>query len=205
MGLTPDEVVALLVPSELGEIALRCWAEIPLQWPGVSLIGAQPMPDHFHGIIFIERPQAKTLGNIIGSFKSKSSSRAGEYLARNLAKNLAARGEAQHGGEVQYAGGGCEALGAGCRVKPRAASFWSPGYQDTILFRDGQLANMKHYLADNPRRLAIKRLFPALFRVVNEWAVPLALPGGAQGGGYFTAIGNRFLLERPLPQVERKS
>ena len=201
MGLEPDEVVARVTPSEIGEIVLRCWAEIPRQWPGVSLIGAQLMPDHFHGIVFVERPQTKTLGNIIGSFKSKSSSRAGEVFA--------ARGEARHGpggGEARLvAGGGDEAragVGGGCCSKPRAASLWSPGYQDTILFRDGQLANMKHYLVDNPRRLAVKRLFPELFRVVREWAVPLTLPGGVAGVGRFAAIGNRFLLERPLEQVQ---
>lgn len=90
---------------------------------------------------------------------------------------------------------------------------FSEGFQDTILFRDGQLANMFHYLADNPRRRAIKALFLGLFRVVGELAVPLRLPPRepdvadravprARARGWFAALGNRFLLERPLAQVQ---
>ena len=69
-------------PSDIGRIVEECWREIPAQWPGVEVIGSQLMPDHFHGIIFVKEPQKKPLGNIIGSFKSKTSSRAGEVLCR---------------------------------------------------------------------------------------------------------------------------
>ena len=68
-------------PSAIGRIVEACWREIPEQWPGVELIECQLMPDHFHGILFVKEQQKKKLGNIVGSFKSKSSSRAGE-LAR---------------------------------------------------------------------------------------------------------------------------
>ena len=61
-------------PSEIGRIVEACWREIPEQWPGVELIECQLMPDHFHGILFVKEQQKKKLGNIVGSFKSKSSS-----------------------------------------------------------------------------------------------------------------------------------
>ena len=64
--------------SEIGHIVEECWREIPEQWPGVEILESQLMPDHFHGIIFVKEPQQKTLGNVIGSFKAKSSSRVGE-------------------------------------------------------------------------------------------------------------------------------
>ena len=35
---------------------------------------------------------------------------------------------------------------------------WAEGFQDTILFHEGQLDAMFRYLRDNPRRLAVKRL-----------------------------------------------
>jgi len=79
---------------------------------------------------------------------------------------------------------------------------WAEGFQDTILFRDGQLANMKRYLADNPRRLAVKRLFPGLFRHVREQAVDLWLTKEKSVRGWFAALGNIFLLKRPLVQVQ---
>ena len=48
---------------------------------------------------------------------------------------------------------------------------------------------MFRYIADNPRRLAMKRDNPQLFRVVNSLKV---------GDRTFSAIGNQWLLEHPI-------
>ena len=61
-----------------------------------------------------------------------------------------------------------------------SGGLWAPGFQDSILFRDGQLEAMFEYLRDNPRRLAIKKLMPDLFRVRREVGVNLMLPHQAQ-------------------------
>ena len=84
--------------SEIGHIVEECWREIPEQWPGVEILESQLMPDHFHGIIFVKEPQQKTLGNVIGSFKAKSSSRVGE-LCRTRQSAETARWSAQRGAE----------------------------------------------------------------------------------------------------------
>lgn len=59
-------------PTALGSKVLSCWAQIPARWPGVSLVEAQLMPDHFHGILFVEEPlpRGKTLGDIVRGFKT---------------------------------------------------------------------------------------------------------------------------------------
>ena len=69
------------------------------------------------------------------------------------------------------------------------APLFSTGYQDRILFDHGCLPRVLHYLADNPRRAAIKRLFPELFRHIRR--IPFY-------GGHFTGIGNHFLLDAPI-------
>jgi REP element-mobilizing transposase RayT len=66
---------------------------------------------------------------------------------------------------------------------------FAKGFNDQILLRDGQLERWHNYLKENPRRLLIKRENPDLFRVQR---------GLAYGGLSFSAIGNRFLLERPV-------
>ena len=228
-------------PSEIGRLVECCWREIPQQWPGVEIIESQLMPDHFHGLIFVKEPQRKKLGNIIGSFKSKSASRAGG--------SFAARGEAQN-----RAAGGLGSRGEAPRscASARAPGLWAPGYVDLILFRAGQLEQMITYLRDNPRRLGIKRAHPELFKVARDLEVGFAARGeaqnpardeaqnGAAGGlgprgeahggargeeaglgfgavgsaparvragippwhgpakGHFMAIGNHFLLTRPM-------
>ena len=156
-------------PTEIGGIVLACWREIAVRWPQVELIEDQLMPEHFHGVLFVKEqlPKGKSLGNIIGSFKSRSTSEVGKYLA--------ARGGGQNGGLGSARG----------RVRPR---FWAEGYVDTILFGKGQLARMIHYLRDNPRRLGVKREHPELFKVTRELKI--------EGIGRFSAIGNHFLLTR---------
>ena len=91
---------------------------------------------------------------------------------------------------------------------------WAEDFQDTILFHEGQLDAMFGYLRDNPRRLAVKRLAPQLFRVRRDLAVEireLPLPAqdrepGTEVPGFtahFEAIGNDFLLKAPhLLQVQ---
>jgi len=156
-------------PSEIGLIVEQCWREIPQQWPGVEIIESQLMPEHFHGIIFVKEQQKKKLGNIIGSFKSRSTSRVG------------------------------------------AVGLWAPGYVDLILFRAGQLEKMIAYIRDNPRRLGIKRAHPELFKVARDIEVGLGVAGSAPARGragipiwrgpakgHFMAIGNHFLLARPI-------
>lgn len=103
--------------------------------------------------------------------------------------------------------------------------------------RAGQIHSEFNYLIDNPRRLAVKKLYPDLFKYSREIRVPLWLapqgqvgregaqlstllePGqvGREGvaialpvprapavrtAGSFSAIGNHFLLGRPLAQVQ---
>lgn len=66
---------------------------------------------------------------------------------------------------------------------------FAKSFNDQILLRDGQLEHWLNYLKDNPRRLLMKRENPELFRVQR---------GLVFGGLSFSAIGNRFLLQRPI-------
>ncbi len=66
---------------------------------------------------------------------------------------------------------------------------FAKGYNDQILLRDGQLERWLNYLRDNPRRLLMKRENPDLFRVQR---------GLTYAGQEFSAIGNRFLLDKPF-------
>ena len=215
LGLQPEMIEARVVPSVFGEAVMVALAEMPQHFPQVSILRCQLMPDHVHFIVFVEAPLEKPLGALIRGFKAGATRRWRENLAKNgQAQNLAKNGQARNpaaNGQARNpaengAAAGCGGKGAAVQGDVPANSFagipvWCEGYQDTILFRDGQLANMKRYLADNPRRLAIKRLFPDLFRVAGQLAVPLALPNGP-GRGFFAALGNRFLLSRPLVQVQ---
>lgn len=199
-ALAGDETAASIIPSAVGERVAACWREIPTRFPGVTLMEYQVMPDHFHGIVFVREAQKKPLGAIIGAFKSHSTSlslqaaRGEDHAARG--ENHAARGMAQNGAtpapSPSACGGGavlCPSACGGGVGGHRPPALWSPGFQDTILFHKGQLANMRAYVLDNPRRLAVKRAHPDLFRIVRD--LPCC-------GEHFAAIGNHFLLDRPV-------
>ena len=127
------------------------------------------MPDHIHMIVRIteDLPKGKHLGHIVAGFKGGCSRAWWRLTATTSATTPAA-------------------LAAGS--SPGPPSLFESGYNDLILLNDGQLDNWKHYLNDNPRRLAIKRLCPDYFTTLNyadiaEWHCQL--------------VGNAFLLNIP--------
>jgi len=166
--------------TPLGEAVARCWREIAEIWPGVEPRELQIMPEHLHGILRVKTPQKHPLGQIIGSFKARSTA-----AARKLGKTREQARE--HGGAIVPA----SSLGG---------SLWSPGLHDAILWDVERYRRELAYLLDNPRRLAVKRTHPNLFKALREIVVPLPGAGGALGR--FAALGNAFLLDRPLFQVQ---
>ena len=139
------------------------------------------MPDHIHMIVRVteDLPEGKHLGDVVRGFKV-GCTRAWQRLttpaslpATTPASPLATTPAASAAG-----------------IAPSAASpsLFESGYNDLILLGDGQLDNWKHYLDDNPRRLAVKRLCPDYFTTLNyadiaEWHCQL--------------VGNSFLLDIP--------
>jgi len=67
-------------------------------------------------------------------------------------------------------------------------SLFSPGFQDSIFFHRGQLQRMFEYLKDNPRRLAVRRMFPDLFTKAR--ILPFC-------NGFLSSYGNCDLLRSP--------
>lgn len=181
----PEAVTARVEPSELGVAILAHWKRLGDFTPEIKPLFCQLMPDHLHAILEVTRPMAKPLGNAIGGFKTGC-----EKIYRELA--LSERNKAPPAQDRRA----CSVPEARASGAPR---LWAAGFQDSILFRAGQLDAMFNYLRDNPRRLAVKRLFPDLFRAVAALRRPLPSLGVV---GAFAALGNRFLLDRPLVQVQ---
>ncbi|MBQ7187913.1 MAG: hypothetical protein IJR99_00705 [Kiritimatiellae bacterium] len=76
---------------------------------------------------------------------------------------------------------------------------WGKGFQDTILFHEGQLNAMFHYLRDNPRRLAVKRKMPELFRVNRNLTVTLPRHAQNKPPSVPGAEGVAHTLSAPCP------
>lgn len=66
---------------------------------------------------------------------------------------------------------------------------FEPGFHDRILLRKGQLDRMIRYVADNPRRLLIKRRLPGLFTSSHAVAINCR---------EYATFGNFLLLRHPV-------
>lgn len=220
---TPDAPRA--VPTELGARVEQCWREISVRYPQIVLLGFQLMPDHFHGILFVKEHIEKPMGKVLLGFKQGCNKAFRELVLGEPAGPGAPFGPFVPAGPSVPASPSVPAVPAGSSglavpaspsgpaapsgpsglVVPsvaviqqqtkRGASdrrhglLFAPGFNDKLLLRAGQLDVWRRYLADNPRRLLMKREHPDLFRVQRGLVV---------GGQSFSAIGNRFLLERPV-------
>ena len=210
-------------PTVDGLALVEALLEMPRHYPQVSIIEWQLMPEHFHFIVFVREQLLKPLGALVRGFKAGAAKRWRE-LRENAQpqdqRENAQREKSPENGQPQdrgengraqdlVAGGRAQGQGENGRSQERGegnvvARFratcpeWAKGFNDTILFREGQLEQMITYLRKNPLRLATKRAKPALFKVSREIEVSL----GAAGVGHFSALGNHYLLDRPLAQVQ---
>ena len=185
--LEPCEQARRITLSPLGAIVEEEWLALAANWPGVETGPFVVMPEHFHGIIKIRERQSHPLGQIIGSFKAKTTSRArglGNPASKLAGPMVMAPASPAPEARVMVPA----SLLAG-------SSLWSPGLCDSILWGRERYERAAAYIADNPRRLAAKRENPGLFTVRRDIAIPLVL-GGAAVEAHFSAVGNNALLAR---------
>ena len=140
------------------------------------------MPDHIHMIIRIKEdlPEGKHLGHILAGFKGGCSRAWWRIRPCADAQGVVAA--------TTPAGSPAGALSEAGPAPAAPPSLFERGYNDLILLDDGQLDRWKHYLDDNPRRLAVKRLHPDYFTTINHADI---------GEWHCQMVGNRFLLDIP--------
>ena len=80
---------------------------------------------------------------------------------------------------------------------------FAPEYHDRILTGKGQLAHMVRYIEDNPRRLALKRANPNLFRIQRDITLG-TIPCRTLGNMFLADYPQRAILQcsRRLTQAE---
>ena len=159
---------AAIVPTSLGDYVAEAFRKIAAETTKktgcrVQVLHYQIMPDHFHGILYVRDtlPADYSLGKIIAAWKSDCS-----HALWNDSSFCA-----------QY-------------FSFEKPPLFSRGFNDRILFREGQLQTWIAYLNDNPRRLWLKSHFPDRLRKVYNFSA------GKKGHPY-TAVGNTFLVTYP--------
>lgn len=160
--------------TELGQRVADEWWATSQHHPEIEVVALQMMPDHLHGILFVKEKMEAPLGMALRGFKQSCNRHYRELVlgVPHVALPTQQTGPRDRRGEDRSHG-----------------LLFARGYNDRLLLRSGQLDTWFRYLADNPRRLLMKREHPDLFRVQRN----------LQAAGFtFSAIGNRFLLDRPV-------
>ena len=65
-----DVVNRKMVLNNAGKMIQRIWNELPTRFSNIQLDEHIVMPNHFHGIVIIMKKSDKSLGDMIGAFKS---------------------------------------------------------------------------------------------------------------------------------------
>ncbi len=204
--------------SPIGAMVEAEWHGIPRYYPQIEVLGLQIMPDHLHGILFVHDTLPIHLSHVLSGFKKgcERKWRAMTAAAGSPSINAAAQPHPTPNDpssfkppsvlqppSVQAAAGPQHSPASPSSPQPpsvqaAAVAQHSPaspsrlfalGYNDLLLKTFDELQRWKHYLADNPRRLLMKRARPEFLRPRFN----------VERCGYtFTAIGNLALLERPF-------
>ena len=171
-----------VILTETGKKVVENWRRIPefqaKYSRKIKMMHCVAMPDHFHGIIFVEEDMDIKLGSVLRGFKSGCTR---EWRRINGVVNIKTESVSGH-------------LSINRRLDYYAAlprinqPLFDPDYDDSILFKRGQLKNMIDYVKDNPRRAILRKLYPDLFRKYLKIEI---------AGRYYSAYGNIFLLRAP--------
>lgn len=196
-----QEGAPCVVPTPLGQEVIRCWELIPQFHHEVRLLAFQLMPDHFHGILFVQEAMEEHLGQVISGFKAGCNKAYRKLMMVEAVPGVveavpqhtrkAVPQHTEKGGPSAYEVVPPLPLPSEHRLKKDDRShglLFERGYNDLISKSYDMLPRLTTYLHENPRRLAIRREHLDYFRV--QFGVTVA-------GQTYAAIGNRFLLDRP--------
>lgn len=214
--------------TELGKAVQSEWMGIHGYFPQIEVRAVQMMPDHMHGILFVQAPLPVHLGQVISGFKAgcRKAQKALEIMAaaepqptvkaiNEAPKDGTAKAtnEARkkvianaHPSSPQVTAQPSPSSSPAAHPSPAPSSpfnhpyrpLFAKGYNDLILRSYEELPVWQNYLRDNPRRLMMKRLRP-------EWLRPFF--GLRIGSQVYSGIGNRELLtacKRTAVRVSRR-
>lgn len=179
----------------------------------LKVLALQVMPDHIHFVLQVLEPLPKSIGTVVRGFKAactkiykeqyfSSGENAAEMHERSAAKHnlkmpdghIQEQNNAQNE-QTPEQNKARESIVHFARIFAGRGSIWQPDaayYHERILHSEGQLRRMIDYVHDNPRRLALRRTNPQLFKIHQKVIV---------AGVACTTLGNQFLLDYPMKEV----
>ena len=188
LGRLNGEVKAPAVMlTEIGKAVEEEWEKTPViqqaRGNDLTLVAQVCMPDHWHGVVQVNKPMNKSLGHIIQYVKSSCTARWRKITGSVLdsSSSQAIRGMSEQQRQLYYTS-----------LPLEQQPLWDDNYDDTICLTDANgnpdarhFSAMTRYVEDNPRRAVIRRARPEFMRRCLHVVI---------GGRDYAAFGNLFLL-----------
>lgn len=188
LGRLNNDVKAPAVAlTEIGKAVKEEWEKTPViqqaRGNDLTLVAQVCMPDHWHGVVQVNKPMNKSLGHIIQYVKSSCTARWRKITGSVLdsSSSQAIRGMSEQQRQLYYSS-----------LPLEQQPLWDDDYDDTICLTDANgnpdvrhFSAMTRYVADNPRRAVIRRARPEFMRRCLHVVI---------GGRDYAAFGNLFLL-----------
>jgi len=124
-----SETQAALMTTQIGEVAFRNWTDIPIHHPFIELDEFVLMPNHLHGIIFINRPHK--LDWQINKFGPQSQNLASAMRGYKASVKTYATIN-----EIEFS--------------------WQPRYFDRVIRNESEYHNVKEYIFNNQADWLVK-------------------------------------------------
>ena len=196
--------------TPLGRAVLEIWENTPAfqqeRGRNISVLAAVAMPDHFHGVLFVKERMDVSVGQVICGFKTACTQRWRALLDASqpfTAEKGNTRTTPPDGApsaslsqpHVAATPPDPHRMSRAQRAQyyashPRAQRpLFDDNYDDSILWRKGQLEAMLAYVKDNPRRAILKARVPQFMQSCLCLTI---------AGVRYSAFGNFLLLRRPL-------
>ncbi|MBR1808333.1 MAG: hypothetical protein IJ776_02985 [Paludibacteraceae bacterium] len=168
----------------------------------LKVLASQIMPDHIHLVLQVLEPLPKSIGAVVRGFKAACTKLykeqyypSGENAAEMHEESTARQEQKAQNEQTQEQNKARGSIVHFARIFAGRGSIWQPDaayYHERILHSEGQLRRMIDYVHDNPRRLALRRTNPQLFKIHQKVIV---------AGVACTTLGNQFLLDYPMKEV----
>lgn len=142
----------VLIPSEAGMAVIPCWHTLPERFPSITLDEFCVMPNHVHGIVWLQNAVPALLAAPVDDIKGAASS-----APTNTEDALTQ--ERPTLGQVMRTFKSKSAIAAN-GVLHRSGRFWLRNYWDRIIRDDRELENIRNYIRTNPQRWHQDQLHP---------------------------------------------
>ncbi len=141
-----------VVLNEIGELVKECWLELPNHHPDVILDEYIVMPDHLHGILFINRLAVDVSEGEAGNQKIFA-----EIISSEKSVSTQANGAKSDSLGAIIAGfKSCATRKIRQQLDDSAIKIWQRNYYDRIIRDEKELAQIRAYVRYNAVKQAVE-------------------------------------------------